>query len=266
MMEVVSDNEWHNAPPPAVRAPNEPVPGPRTPAAAPEPVPIDPEAVRQFQQFQQFQELMRQQGDNALLPPPPKKPLWQRVLQRKLVRRLALLAILLVTAPLWWNLLLAGIVSLATHAFGSNEPPKPASETGGGTYHTNHILKDSPYEAVRQVYQRVADDDPTFACGVFSDGAAQEFANHAGAADCPAAVHQLFGQIDKSQPYKNTWADDQGLPLTIGGIRLKSPPASVSRVEISSCEVTVSPRLGKFTIERVDRGQWLITQHQQESC
>lgn len=262
MMEAVSDDQWHNAQPPAVRAPSEPMPAPRTPA----PEHIDPETVRQFQQFQQFQQLMREQGGEppALLPPAARKPLWQRLLQRKLVRRLILLAILLVTAPLWWNLLLSGIVSLATLAFGSDEPARPASETGGGTYRTNHILKDSPHEAVRQVYQRVADDNPPFACGVFSDAAAQEFANNVGAADCPAAIHKLFGQIDKSKPFKNTWADDQGLPLTVDGIDLKNPPQSVSSVEIDSCHVTVSPALGKFTVARAERGQWIITAH--KSC
>jgi hypothetical protein len=261
MMEDVSEDQWHNAPPPAVRAPNEPLPAPRTPA----PEPIDPEAVRQFQQFQQFQELMRQQGDLPTLPPSAKKPLWQRILQRKLVRRLALLAILLATAPLWWNLLLAGIVNLATLAFGSEEAQKPASETGGGTYHTNRVLKDSPYEAVRQVYQRLADDDPPYACGVFDDRAAQQFAVNFGAADCPAAVHQLTARIDKSRPYKNTWADEQGLPLVVDGIELKTPPSSVTSVDISSCEVTVSPKLGRFTVSKVDNG-WLITAHRLESC
>lgn len=262
MMEDVSDEQWHNAQPPAVRVPSEPMPAPRTPV----PEQIDPEAVRQFQQFQQFQQLMHQQADLPALPPAAKKPLWQRILQRKLVRRLILLAIILVTAPLWWNLLLSAIVSIATLAFSSDDPPKPASETGGGTYHTSHILKDSPHEAVRQLYQRLADDDPTFACGVFTDPAAQEFARDADAVDCPAAVHKLSARIDKSRPYKNIWADDQGLPLTVDGVDLKNPPDSVTSVEISSCGVTVSPKLGWFRLEKVERGQWIITQHRQETC
>jgi len=259
MMEDVPENEWHTAPP-AVRPTNNPVPAQRDPAA--ESPPLDPEQVRQFQQFQQFQELMKQGGVPPTVLPPAKRPLWQRVLRSKPVRWLVILFLLLATLPIWGPLLLAGLIYVWIHLFLSHEDNRPASETGGGTYHTNHILKDNPYDAVRQVYQRVADNSPDFACGVFTDEAAQQFANHVNAADCPAAIAKLNGEIDKSQP---GWLNGYAEPDFHG--RMGEVP-SADTITISSCDlgVTAGPRLGAFTLNRVDKGQWLITGHQRESC
>jgi hypothetical protein len=252
MMEDVSEDEWHNGPPPAVRVPNEPLPAPRAPA----PEPIDPEVVRQFQQFQQFQELIRQ-GDVLPIPPAARKPLWRKVLGSKAVQRLAVLLIVII--GLYWAY---------QHFFGSNDEQLPASMTGGHSYENTTILAQSPHEAVRKVYQRVADDSPDFVCGQFNESAKRQFANDFdfAAGTCEEAVHQLNARIDKSHPYKNTWADDQGLPLTINGIDLKNPPPDMSSIEISSCDVTVSPKLGWFKVERIARDQWIITQHRRESC
>jgi hypothetical protein len=207
--------------------------------------------VRQFQQFQQFQELMRQQG-GALVPllPPARKPLWRRILGSRLVRRLVLLLIVVL-----------GLYFAYDYYFGSDNDNRPASETGGGLYHTNHILKDDPYDAVRQVYQRVADNTPAFACGVFTDEAAQQFAEHFNAADCPAAVAKLNAEVDTAPGSKNAYAepDFQG--------KLGQKP-NESPITISSCELGVSagPRLGVFTVSRVEKEQWIITGHQRESC
>jgi hypothetical protein len=262
MMEVVPENEQPPGfQPPAVRPPADPAPGqPHPPAPR---APLDPELVQQyqqFQQFQQFQEIMRQQGDVPLLPP-AQKPLWQRILRRKLVRRLILLGILLITLPLWWNLLLAGVVSLAQLTFGSDNHDRPASESGGGTYRTNHILKDNPYDAVRQVYQRVADNSPELACGVFTDQAAQQFAEHFTAADCPAVVNLLHQRLDPDPSSPRIYAE----PDFHGKMGVVPKEDSIT---ISSCElgVTAGPRLGAFTLGRVERGQWIITGHQRESC
>ncbi|HEV2779757.1 MAG TPA: hypothetical protein VGX25_10190 [Actinophytocola sp.] len=250
------ENEQQSGPP-ALRPPGEPAPS----SPSPPPQPIDPEQVRQFQQFQQFQELMRQQGGNELLlPPAPKRPLWQRILRGKLFRRLALLAIIVLTAPLWWPLLLTSIVSLAVLTFGASGDQQSSTGGGGGTYHTNHILKDSPYESVRQVYQRIADNSETFACGVFTDEAAQQFANNYNATDCPAAVAKLNAQVDKAPGSMNAYAEPD--------FRGKRGEPHGDMIAISSCELGVSagPRLGEFTVSRVELGQWIITGHRLESC
>lgn len=255
MMEDVPEHEQQGGPPPALQPPHEPAP-------------LDPDQVRQFQQFQQFQELMRQQPAGAQLPlpvpgppPPPKPPLWQKALRSKLFRRLAVLAVIVLTAPIWWSAVLTGIASLVTDVFGSHKDNRPASETGGGLYHTNHILKDNPYDAVRQVYERVADNSPDFACGVFSDEAAQQFAEHVNAPDCPNAIKMLNAQVDNAPGSMNAYAEPD-----FHGKMGEKP--SADSITISSCElgVTAGPRLGAFTVSRVDKGQWLITGHRRESC
>jgi hypothetical protein len=241
MMEVVSENEEQQHPsPPALRPPSEPAP-------------LDPEHVRQFQQFQEFQELMRQHGDlPPMLRPPAKKPLWKKILRSKLVRRLIYLLIIL--------LLLSWAYQ---HYFGNPNENLPASITGGGLYHTNHILKDNPYAAVRQVYLRIADDSPPFACGVFTDEAAQQFAQHFNAADCPHAIDLLNKQIDRSPGAGGV--DAYSNPDFHGKMGEKPDSGTAT---ISSCElgVTAGPRLGAFTVSRVENGQWIITAHQIERC
>jgi hypothetical protein len=261
MMEAVAENE-HQSGPPAIREPGEPLPAPR--ASQPEPAPIDPEAVRQFQQFQQFQELMRQQGDVALVPPPTRKSLVRRVFRNPFVRWPLIIVITVVI------LVLLGLLAaylLLQHFFGHNEEQGPASVVGGRSYTNRTILAGSPHEAVRKVYQRVADDSPEFVCGQFNSAAAQQFADDFQAGTCEDAVHQINARIDKTQKgYKNTWADYQGLPLTLGGMDLKNPPAGVTSVEISSCDVTVSPKLGAFKLQKVERDQWIIVEHRKETC
>jgi len=243
MMEAVADEQWHNAPPPAVRAPDEPVPAPRAPA----PEPLDPEAVRQFQQFQQFQELMRQQGDTALLPPPPPKPLWRKALASKALRRLAVLLIVVL-----------GLYFAYQHYFGTPDD-LPASETGGHTFTDRTMLQTRPNQSVRMVYQRVAENVPDVACGQFTDEAARQFAADAGAADCPAAVAALHAQVTGR---KNDYAEPT-FPE-----EWRNPPSNATVLEISSCklEVTGGPRLGWFRVEKTVRDQWIITQHRQETC
>lgn len=244
MMEVVSEDQWHNAPPPAVRVPNEPMPAPR----APVPDQVDPEAVRQFQQFQQFQELMRTQGDVALIPPPVKKPLWRKALASKGLRKLV--AVLLIVLALYWAY---------QYYFGSNNDDLPASETGGHTFKDRTLLQTAPDQTVRFVYQRIAENRPDRVCPQFTDEAAQQFAADWGAADCPAAVALLAAQVTGP---KNNYAE----PTFPSEYRHISSTASV--LEISSCRVDVvgGPKLGWFRLQKVERDQWIVTQHRQESC
>lgn len=246
MMEVVADEQWQNAPPPAVRAPNEPVPAPRT--SAPAPAPMDPEAVRQFQQFQQFQELMRQQGDTLLVPPPVRKPLWRKALASKALRRLVLLLIVIL-----------GLYFAYQHYFGSADEDLPASETGGHTFKDRTMLQTQPNQSVRMVYQRVAENVPDVACGQFTDEAARQFAADTGAADCPQAIALLNGQVTGR---KNDYAEPT-FPS-----EYRNLPSTTNDLEISSCKLSVTggPKLGWFRLQKVERDQWIITQHRQETC
>jgi hypothetical protein len=245
MMDAVAEHERHNGPP-AVRPQGEPVPAPRMQ----EPAPLDPEQVRQFQQFQQFQELMRRQGDALVpLPPPTRRPVWKRLLGSRLVRRLALLLVVVL-----------GLFFAYDYYFGSDNDNRPASETGGGTNRTNDIQEHAPKRTVRQVYSHVAQDDPPFVCGQFEGGAERQFAANFGAASCEEAVHQLFAQIDKTQPgWRNTYAEP------FSGAELAEDPVS-GRAVVSSCPLTVSPRLGEFTLRRIEGNRWVITGHRTEGC
>jgi hypothetical protein len=236
MMDAVPDNEQQPGPP-ALRPPSEPAP-------------IDPEQVRQFQQFQQFQELMRQQGGgNPLLPPAKKDPLWLRILKGKLIRKLALLAAILL-----------GLYFAYDYYFGNDNDQLPASMTGGGTNKTNVLHETTPKRTVRQVYSHVAQNDPPYVCGQFEGGAEARFAANVGAATCEEAVGKLHAQIDKAQPgWRNAYAE----PFLVS--ELGEVPAGDTTV-VSSCALTVRPRLGEFTLRKIENDQWVIVGHRPESC
>jgi hypothetical protein len=244
MMEVVPvpDNEQQSGPP-ALRPPSEP--------AAPEPAappPLDPEQVRQFQQFQQFQELMRQQGGAVQLPP-ARKPLWLRILRGKLIRKLALLAIVVL-----------GLYFAYDYYFGNDDDNLPASETGGQTITDRTMLQTRPHETVKMVYHRVADGDLPVACGQFTDEAGRQFAAAFNAPSCGDAVARLHAQVTGR---KNDYAE----PVFPADVRNVSLNTTV--IEISSCrlQVTGGPRLGWFKVEKTPhKGQWIITAHRTETC
>jgi hypothetical protein len=245
MMDDVPENEWQNSPPPALREQGGQLPAPRTPPQPAAPAEIDPEQVRQFQQFQQFQELMRQQGGMPLVPSPP-KPLWKKALTSKAVRKFALFAIFALLLYIAYD-----------YYFGSNNEDLPASMTGGGKTDTNLVLDTNPYETVRKVYHHIAQNVPQQACGRFTTDAARQFANDFNAADCAAAVSALHKEVTG----RNGYAE-----VDFRGKMGQTPDAGV--VEISSCELGVSngPRLGVFTVNRIQKDQWIITAHRTETC
>lgn len=245
MMGAVAENE-QQAGPPALRAPSEPLPAPR---AAPVSEPIDPEQVRQYQQFQQFQELMRQQGPPVGLLPPPRKPLWKKILGSWLVRRLVLLLIIVL-----------GLYFAYQHYFGSNDENLPASKTGGHTFTDRELLLKAPDQTVRMLYQRVGEGETEVSCGQFTKEAADQFARNFNATSCQDAVTALSKQLTGR---KNDYAEP-GFPQ-----EMRNLPSSVSVLEISSCRLQVvgGPRLGWFRVEKTPYdGQWIITEHQTETC
>jgi hypothetical protein len=232
---------------------------------------LDPEQLRQFQQFQQFQDFLRyneaqqrggqmvptQQGIPPVPPPPPGGPLqlatpapsprpkirvprFLRRLAGKLLSAFLFLVVLIIAGKLAYN-----------HFFPSQDDNRPASETGGGTYHANKILSPEPYEAVRKVYQQIAQGRPDLACGYFDIPVQQKFATDLGYADCQQAATDLKVNVTNVNDYA------------------ESIPSSVSEqygdtVVVDSCRFTISggPALGVFTVTKVDKGQWLITGHE----
>lgn len=256
MMEVVPDNE-QPAGPPALRPPSEPAEvehAPSRPGQPSQPATVDPEQVRQFQQFQQFQELMRQPGGQLVLPPPA-KPLWVRVLRGRLFRKLVL-----------WLIVVLGLYFVYDYYFGNDNDSLPASVTGGGKTETNLLLDTNPYETVRKVYQRVADNTPEQACGRFTTEAAKQFAANNGVADnndeaCAKAVAKLHARVDKVPGSKDAYAE-----VDFHGKIGQIPDEPT--IKISSCPLGVKagPKLGLFTVNRIAKDQWIITAHQNEDC
>ncbi len=281
MMEPVADNEH---PPPGTPEGEEqrtppaglPAPGgelsvrqPNQPAPPPPPVPpIDPEAVRQFQQFQQFQELMRRQQDQGFEqgtppppgflqpwgPPPKRRPAWQRAL-RSLAGKLVTAAIVALV------LIGAGYLAIDHFLGGPPEQP-PAHEIGGGKAETNLIYETDPRNAVQKIYDDIAQDDPTSACGRFTEQARAEFADHFSGlgGTCEQIVDRLNAQVTPGQ--KSEYANPR-FPPTV------NTHPTTDTVPVSSCEleVTGGPRLGLLTVSRIENsvgGQWIVTRHDNE--
>jgi hypothetical protein len=232
--------------------------------------PLDARQLRQFQQFQQFQDFLRyqeaqqsgqlvptQQGTppvppappsggqlQVAAPPPPPTP---RIRMPRFVKRalgtvlsaLLFLAVLGIAGKLLYN-----------HFFPSQDNNRPASENGGGTYHTNKILSTEPYEAVRKVYQQIAQGRPDLACEYFDDPTRQKFAIDLGGTDCAQAagkvrVTNVNGYAESLPSYLSTQPQD-------------------TKITVNSCDFPISggPALGVFTVTKVANGQWLITGHE----
>ncbi|MDQ0377581.1 hypothetical protein [Amycolatopsis thermophila] len=261
---------------------------PSTGGSAVEPVPpLDPEQLRQFQQFQQFQDFLRyteaqRQGNGQVvpaqnapvqsapgygpptqpghggppIPPPPygqlqapqppsprpkiKAPRWAKRLAGKLLSAFLFLLVLVIAGTLAYR-----------HFFPEDDPDLPASQTGGGTYHTNKIFSTQPYEAVRMVYAQIAQNRPDLACGSFDIPVQQKFAEDLGYPDCQQAVFALKRQVTNANDYA------ESIPSSV------SEPPPGDTLTIDSCRFTIrgGPALGTFTVQRVDKGQWLITGH-----
>jgi hypothetical protein len=167
-------------------------------------------------------------------------PRFLRRLAGKLLSAFLFLVVLIVAGKLAYD-----------HFFPSQDDNRPASETGGGTYHANKILSAEPYEAVRKVYQQIAQGRPDLACGYFDIPVQQKFATDLGYADCQQAATSLKTNVTNVNDYA------------------ESIPSSVSEqygdtVVVDSCRFTISggPALGVFTVAKIDKGQWLITGHE----
>jgi hypothetical protein len=240
------------------------------PAEPVQPPPLDAEQLRQFQQFQQFQDYLRfteaqRQGGQVVptqpgqppVPPPPhggaiqvappppsprpklRMPRFVKRILASVLSALIFLAVLGVAGKLLYD-----------HFFPAQDDDRPASETGGGTYHANKILSTQPYEAVRKVYQQIAQGRPDLACGYFDTPVQDQFARDFQAADCRQAVLALKNQVRNVNDYAESISPQQYDP-------------SATTLTINSCDFSISggPALGVFTVTKVDKGQWLITGH-----
>jgi hypothetical protein len=256
--------------------------GSNAPAPSGAQPPIDPAQLEQFRQFQQFQDYLRfsqaQQGnqpappaDAGMVQAPPSQPVPQSSGQPPMIPPgYELVPAERRRAPKWvswlgkkviaWVLaiVILGVAGtwLYNHFFPSDAGKSSAqlAQEGGGTYHTNRILSTSPYEAVREVYDAVAQNLVPQACGRMDEPVQQKFAQDLGYADCQVAVHELNRKVTS----KNDYAES--MPSYV------SEPVPGDSFTISSCKFGIhgGPELGAFTVTKVDKSQWLITAHKNE--
>ncbi|MGX7824247.1 hypothetical protein ACTG9Q_04075 [Actinokineospora sp. 24-640] len=214
----------------------------------------DPEQWQRYQRFQEFQKFEEAQrpGEPARAEPPPRrgKPLWRKVLFNKWVRRLAVLLAVVIAAG--WAV---------DHYFGNPDEDLPASETGGDKTTRTVLFAESPREAIRMIYNNVAQATLPDACTRFeTEELAERFADHVNAADCPTAIRDLHADV--------TDASDYARPYFPASVKLT--PDADGNVVVSSCELDIrqGPRLGEFTLRVIpgSRGnQWIITDHRKEA-
>ncbi|WP_410619411.1 hypothetical protein [Amycolatopsis sp. cmx-8-4] len=121
----------------------------------------------------------------------------------------------------------------------------------GGSYHTNRILSTNPNEAVREVYDAIAQDLVPQACGRMRDDVQTAFAADLGFPSCEAAIAALSRQVTS----KNDYAES--MPSYVN----EPPPGGT--ITINSCDYMIrgGPALGVFSLTRVEGSQWLITGH-----
>lgn len=215
----------------------------------------DPEQWQRYQRFQEFQKFEEAQrpGEPARAEPPARsgKPLWRKVLFNRWVRRLAVLLAVVIAAG--WAL---------DHYFGNPDEGLPASETGGDKTTRTVLFAESPREAIRMIYNNVAQATLPDACTRFeTEELAERFADHFNAPDCPTAIRSLHADVTDASDYARPY-----FPTAV-----KLTPDADGNVVVSSCELDIrqGPRLGEFTLRVIPGSrsdQWIITDHRKEAA
>ncbi|WP_410629999.1 hypothetical protein [Amycolatopsis sp. cmx-4-83] len=239
---------------------------------------MDPAQLEQFRQFQQFQDYLRftqsQQGNQPAPPPdaglvqapPPQPPVippgyqlvpaerrraprWLSWLGKKVIAWVLALVILGVAGTWLYN-----------HFFPNDKAEDTSTfvQHGGGKYHTNQTLPTDPFQAVRAIYDSIGKPDAEQSkidrvCLSMSEEAQAQFARDLGYADCATAVPALAKQVDDMTSYIYA-------VHSISGMTYGDP------VTIHSCwyDIRGGPKLGSFTLAKVEMGQWLIIGHSTE--
>ncbi|MFB9727488.1 hypothetical protein [Haloechinothrix salitolerans] len=247
-------------------------------SARPPSEPLSDEELRQFREFQEFQRFREYQAQNGELPPAlsrevqpsgwrQRTPAWLTALASKLVT--AVLVLIAVAAAAAWAI---------NHYLGGSSEPSSAelAEQGGKKAEATKLYAEDPYEAVRDVYRRIAQQDPRTGqpqvdkvCLRFDENGRRQFTANMGAATCPDAVIALNKDVEHVTDYV------QSLPRStpyevydeVSGL------AEGESYTIKSCEaarsiggtITGGPALGTFIVTRIPDAkgeQWLITGHE----
>lgn len=248
------------------------------PKAGGQPAPrLDEEQLRQFQQFQQFQDYLKftEAQQQGLVPsqttqpvpqhyggqppappgpppgelvhaPRPRMPRWLRRLGGKLLAWIIVIVLLCVGATIVYRQIFPSDAGQDTATF---------VQGGGGKHHTNRVLANNPWEAVRAIYDTIGKPYPPdvrveTVCLAMTEQAQAQFARDLGYPDCATAVPALNAKVTDITPY-------------IYAVRPMSSVVPRQNLTIHSCWYNIrgGPLLGSFTLQEVEMGQWLITGH-----
>lgn len=244
---------------------------------APPALPADPEELRrfrdfqEFQQFQEFQRFQELQRSGELEPtfPTPEQPApqrrqvpgWLRSAVGKVISALLVLAAVII-----------GLAWAINHFLGGPEPETPAEQAkqGGKKETATELYASDPYEAVRRVYDDIAQENIDHACLRFAEGSAAQFAQHLGYPSCEDAVRSISAEV-RAANGANAYAES--LPSSTPGERYQelSGVEPGGTITVDSCAAAVDPAginggpaLGVFTVTKLPNAygeQWSITGH-----
>jgi len=253
------------------------LPAPReesAPAARPA-EPVDEEELRQFREFQEFQRFLEHKRDHGeeLVPAESKEngqrrrpPAWLTAFGGKLLT--AALVLIAVAAGAAW--------AINHYLGGSSEPStEELAEQGGKKATATKLYASDPYEAVRDIYNRIAQVVPetgrpqvSKVCLRFSQEGRNQFAADMGAPTCAAAVIALNKQVTNVTDYVESLPTSIPYNLYYKVARTKEGEShaidSCAAARSWSGTITGGPALGTFIATKIPNAegqQWLITGH-----
>lgn len=247
-------------------------------SAAPGSEPVDEEQLRQFRQFQEFQRFLEYQREHGEGPDERSREAGPAGWRRTPPAWLTKLGGKLLTAFLVLIAVVAGLALAINHYLGGSDEVSDAelAEQGGKKAEETKLYASDPYEAVRDVYRRVAQQDPSTGlpqvekvCLRFDEAGRSQFTANMGAPTCEDAVIALNEDVEHVTNYV------QSLPRSMP-YEVYDEVSQLNEGEsytIESCEAARSlggtiiggPALGTFIVSKIPDAkgeQWLITGHE----
>lgn len=240
---------------------------------------LSDEELRQFREFQEFQRFREYQAENGgELPPAESREVEPTRWRDRTPAWLTALGGKLLTAALVLLAVAAGAAWAINHYLGGSDGPSSAelAEQGGKKAEATKLYASDPYEAVRDVYRRVAQQDPRTGkpqvekvCLRFNETGRRQFTADMGAATCPDAVIALNEDVEHVTDYVQSLP--RSMPYEV--YDEVSKLAEGESYTIDSCQaahslggtITGGPALGTFIVTKIPDAkgeQWLITGHE----
>jgi|GEM_PF-5017960 hypothetical protein len=179
-----------------------------------------------------------------------KAPRWLVSLGGKILGALLMLAAIVVGAAI-----------AIDYFFGADDPvsPEEHASLGGKKAEGTKLYASNPYEAVRRVYDDIAQGATEDICYRFDEAAREQFASAFNHETCSDAAAELHSKVTDADSYA------ESLPSHV------SNPQLGDEIEIDSCQVGIAPggvvggpALGVFTVSKIPNAegdQWIITEY-----